>query len=330
MKIKKVLYPPSRIKPLIYQQHLQTQQRPVYYGHNIHLGSTPRTRIHNTNIRRWFQRWDLAVRRMTPGSMNNRFGSRFLFWLSSVTKPRIKVRVFIIWRDRILELVIWIRSTGLVMCPGFYCGSQGAHHLGCSLDNCRVHKAQRLYQGPLHLLLSLWRRTRRLTPKAAAATVFYFVVAALVVTHSPPIFIEANTISTLSGGLSSFVKFSRAGWQVAVCVHIYIFYRTLSSQSTWPDISRGRSCLVLLGVILIWHLALLISLCGFLKMPANTSCTLKKLFWQQCLKKLWVIALSQKRHLGNFFSYVHFLYEELVGGFWKYGLIINFSYSKDP
>ena len=115
MKIKKVLYPPSRIKPLIYQQHLQTQQRPVYYGHNIHLGSTPRTRIHNTNIRRWFQRWDLAVRRMTPGSMNNRFGSRFLFWLSSVTNPRIKVRVFIIWRDRILELVIWIRSTGLVV-----------------------------------------------------------------------------------------------------------------------------------------------------------------------------------------------------------------------
>ena len=119
MKIKKVLYSPSQLRPLIYQQHLQTQQRTVYYRHNIHLGPTPRPRIHNTKIRRWFQSWGLAVRRMTPGSVSNRFDSRFLFWLSILTNPRIKVRVFIIWRDRIQQLVIWIRSTGFVMCPAF-------------------------------------------------------------------------------------------------------------------------------------------------------------------------------------------------------------------
>ena len=140
--------------------------------------------MHNTKIRRWFQSWGLAVRRIVPGSKYHRFGSRFLFWLSGLTNPRIKVRVLIIWRVRILGLVIWIYSTGFYMCSRFYCGPQGAHHLRCSLDHCRVPRAHRVYQGFLHMLWPLWGVNQSSTTKAAAVTVFEFGVASSVMTRS--------------------------------------------------------------------------------------------------------------------------------------------------
>ena len=119
---------------------------------NVYLSSTLRPMICNAKVKRWFQSWGLAVLRITPRSMNLRFGSTSLFWFSSLTNFRTKVRVLIIWRIRIWGPVIWIHSTELVMFPEFYCGSQGAHHLGCSMDHCRVPSAHKLYQEPLQLL----------------------------------------------------------------------------------------------------------------------------------------------------------------------------------
>ena len=154
--------------------------------------------------------------------MYHRFGSTFLFWLFSLANPRIKVRVLIIWRVRILGLVIWIYSTGFHMCPRFYCGPQGAHHLGCSLDHCRVPRTQWHYQGLLHMLWPLWGVSWRSTPKAAAATVFEFGAASLVVTRSSLLFMEAIAIFSLSGRLSSFARLSGAGWQVSK--HVYTLF----------------------------------------------------------------------------------------------------------
>ena len=58
---------------------------------------------------------------------------------------------------RIWGLIICILSTGLHMFPGLYCDPQRAHHLGYSLDHCRVPRTNRLYQGLLALLRPLWR-----------------------------------------------------------------------------------------------------------------------------------------------------------------------------
>ena len=127
------------------------------------------------------------------------------------------------WRVRIWGLVNWIYSTGLHMCRKFYCGPQGADHLGCSLDHCRVPRTHRLYQGLLHLLWPLWGVSWRSPPNAAAATVFEFDAASLVVTRSPLLCIETNAISSLSGRLSSFAKLSGSGWQVSrsMCTHTH-------------------------------------------------------------------------------------------------------------
>ena len=156
------------------------------------------------------------------------------------TDPRIKVRVLIIWRVRILGLVIWIYSTGFHMCPRFYCGPQGAHHLGCSLDHCRVPRTQWHYQGLLHMLWPLWGVSWRSTPKAAAATVFEFGAASLVVTRSSLLFMEAIAIFSLSGRLSSFARLSGAGWQVSQHVWILSFCIILSSQPTWPEKAKSH------------------------------------------------------------------------------------------
>ena len=172
--------------------------------------------------------------------MYHRFGSRFLFWLSSLTNLRIKVRVLIIWRVRILGLVIWIYSTGFHMCPRFYCGPQGAHHLGCFLDHCRVPRTHRFYQGLLHMLWPLWGVSWRSTLKAAAATVFEFGAASLVVTRSPLLFIvEANVISSLSGRLSSFARYLELGGKYhSMCAHTFCII--LSSQPTSPEKAKSH------------------------------------------------------------------------------------------
>ena len=88
--------------------------------------------------------------------MNHRFRSRLLLWLSSLKNRTIKVRVFMIWRVGIQGLVIWLGFTELVMCPGFYYGSVRAHHLGYSLDYCKLPRSNRLYQVSLHLMWPLW------------------------------------------------------------------------------------------------------------------------------------------------------------------------------
>ena len=122
---------------------------------NIHLGSLE-TQINNTKIKRWFHSWNLAVWRIIKGSMYHRFGSRFVFLLSSLTNHKIKVRVLVIWRVGILGLIIWMYSTGLHIYLRFYWGHQGAHPLGCSLDHYRVPRTHRLYQGLLHMPWPLW------------------------------------------------------------------------------------------------------------------------------------------------------------------------------
>ena len=79
-----------------------------------------------------------------------------LVLLVKLESPRIKV-ILISW---------WVRKTCyldlLFIYHGFYCVPQGAHHLGCSLDHCRVLRAHRL---------------------CAAATVFEFGAPALVVSR---------------------------------------------------------------------------------------------------------------------------------------------------
>ena len=60
----------------------------------------------------------MAVQRIIIGSMYHRFASRFLFWLSSLTNPKIKVRVFFIWRVSTLAVIIWMYSTGSICAPG--------------------------------------------------------------------------------------------------------------------------------------------------------------------------------------------------------------------
>ena len=54
----------------------------------------------------------------------------------------------------------------------------------------------------------------KVDPKAAAATVFQFGSASLVVTRSSLLLMEVKEIS-LSGRLSSFASLSRAGWQLS-------------------------------------------------------------------------------------------------------------------
>ena len=84
---------------------------------NIHLGSLE-TQINNTKIKRWFQSWNLAVWRIIKGSMYHRFGSRFVFLLSSLTNHKIKVRVLVIWRVRILGLIIRCTPLGSISTSG--------------------------------------------------------------------------------------------------------------------------------------------------------------------------------------------------------------------
>ena len=61
------------------------------------------------------------------------------------------------WQALESRSIIWIYySTGIQMCSRFYCGPQGAHNLGCSLDHCGVPRPHRVYQGLLQMLLSLW------------------------------------------------------------------------------------------------------------------------------------------------------------------------------
>ena len=185
------------------------------------------------------QGWDLAVRRIIPGSIYHRFASRFLFWLSSFTNPRINVRVLIIWGSRIWWLVIWIHYTGFHMCPRFYCGPQKAHHLECSLDHCRVPRSRRLYQGLLHLSRAVWGVSWRSTPKSAAVIVFKFGAASLVVTRFPLLFIEANTIFTLSGCFPHLWSYMELGCKyLAVCVrtHSFAWYILLRAH----DLKRPR------------------------------------------------------------------------------------------
>ena len=168
--------------------------------------------------------------------MYHRFGSRFLFWLSNLTNLRIKVRVPIIWRVRILGLVIWIYSTGFHICPRFHCGPQGPHHLGCFLDHCRVPRTHRFYQGLLHMLWPLWGVSWRSILKAAAATVFEFGAGSLVVSRSSLLFMEANAVFSLSGRLSSFARLSGAGWQVSQRVYTRFLHDTFfSAHMIWKN-----------------------------------------------------------------------------------------------
>ena len=80
----------------------------------------------------------------------------------------------------------------------------------------------------------------RQPPKAAAATLFEFGAASLLVTCSPLLFIEANAISSLSGRQSSFVRLSEAGWQVSQHVCTHTFRIILSSQPTWREKAKSH------------------------------------------------------------------------------------------
>ena len=185
------------------------------------------------------QGWDLAVRRIIPGSIYHRFASRFLFWLSSFTNPRINVRVLIIWGSRIWWLVIWIHYTGFHMCPRFYCGPQKAHHLECSLDPAGYPEAIDFTKDSCTCreLSEEWVEGR--PPKSAAVIVFKFGPASLVVTRSPLLFIEANTIFTLSGCFPHLWSYMELGCKyLAACVrtHSFAWYFLLSAH----DLKRPR------------------------------------------------------------------------------------------
>ena len=66
-----------------------------------------------------------------------------------------------------------------------------------------------------------WVEARPL--KAAAATVFEFGAASLVVTRSSPLFVvEASVISSLSGRLSSFARYLELGGKYhSMCSHTF-------------------------------------------------------------------------------------------------------------
>ena len=130
----------------------------------------------------------------------------------------------------------------------------------------------------------------------------------LVITNACLYFLEkaldTNGISHLSVVLSSFASLAGARWQVScsMCTHILFFQDTflisahdLKSPRFIKEYFMQRSFLVLQGLILTWHLPLLISLYGFLNLPENTSCTSpnsKKPFfntvneWCNCCAKL--------------------------------------------
>ena len=72
-----------------------------------------------------------------------------------------------------------------------------------------------------------WVEARPL--KAAAATVFEFGAASLVVTRSSLLFMEAIAIFSLSGRLSSFARLSGAGWQVSKHVYTRFLHDTFFS-----------------------------------------------------------------------------------------------------
>ena len=83
-----------------------------------------------------------------------------------------------------------------------------------------------------------WVEARPL--KAAAATVFEFGAASLVVTRSPLLFIvEANVISSLSGRLSSFARYLELGGKYhSMCAHTFCII--LSSQPTSPEKAKSH------------------------------------------------------------------------------------------
>ena len=63
-------------------------------------------------------------------------------------------------------------------------------------------------------------------------------------------------------------------------------------------------------------------------MPSNISCTSpnsKKAFMIVVSGTVVERTLSRKQHMGNFFSDVRFLHEEVMGGFCKYGLYHQLS-----
>ena len=202
---------------------------------NIYLSFTLKPRIHSRKFSQQFQNRGLAIQKVIAGSMNHRFGSRFFFWLSSLTNPRTKVRGLIISEVRTRGLVIWI-STMLAILTGFYCGSQGAHHFGCYLDHRWIPRAHRLYQGPLHLLQSLRRVSRRSTPNAAVATVFEFCAAVLMVARCPNFSKKVMQYLDYQGNCPHLWGYLELdGKCLTACVHNWTFCRILFSQPTWPE-----------------------------------------------------------------------------------------------
>ena len=71
---------------------------------------------------------------------------------------------------------------------------------------------------------------------AAAATVFEFGTASLVVTRSSLLFMESNAVFSLSGRLSSFARLSWAGWQVSQRLYTCFLHDTFfSAHMIWKS-----------------------------------------------------------------------------------------------
>ena len=109
----------------------------------------------------------------------------------------------------------------------------------------------------------------------------------------------------------------------SMCAHtLFELYFCLSPH----DLQKLRvikEYLVLQGVILIWSLALLIFLYGFLNLASNTSCTSpnsKRAFLTVVSETIVGKNIVTKTAFGKFFSDVRFFHEEVVGGLCKYDL----------
>ena len=145
--------------------------------------------------------------------------------------------------------------------------------------------------------------------KAAAATVFGFGAAFLVVTRSSLLFIvEANVISSLSGTLFSFARYLELGGKYhSMCAHTFCII--LSSQPTWPEKAKSHQRLFheeghawfLWGVILIRHLPLLILLDDFLNLASCTSPNSKKAFLTVVSETVVGKNIVMKTAFGTFF-----------------------------
>ena len=76
---------------------------------------------------------------------------------------------------------------------------------------------------PAHAVAFLRSKLKVDPPKTAAATVFEFGAASLVVTRLPLLFIETNAMSSLSGGLSHSQSYPELGCKyLTACVHTFV------------------------------------------------------------------------------------------------------------